>query len=165
MKRRVDPEVGSTDYDFDVWVTPHLLTLQRFAVRLVGATEAEDLVQVALAQAWRRWHTFDPTRGSAQAWLLAILAGTARRHPRSINDARSTQEADVAWSDNPADIDLERAIAALAERQRLAVTLFYTLDLEIADVAAIMDCAPGTVKATLSHARSRLRDLLGGEYG
>lgn len=154
----------ATPSEFDAWARPHLLTMHRFAMRLVGATDAEDLAQVALTQAWRKRETFDPTRGSAQAWLLAIVAGQARRH-RRFTEGAPADHLDVATTDQALDVDLERAIAALAERQRLAVTLFYTLDLPLNDVAAVMACAPGTVKATLNQARSRLRELLGDDHG
>jgi RNA polymerase sigma-70 factor (ECF subfamily) len=59
------------------------------------------------------------------------------------------------------DIDVERAVAGLSRRQRQAVDLHYFVGLDVATVAEVMDCAPGTVKATLHQARAKLRDLLG----
>jgi RNA polymerase sigma-70 factor (ECF subfamily) len=61
----------------------------------------------------------------------------------------------------PADLDLERAIGRLPSRLRTAVDLYYFVDLDIATVAEVMGCAPGTVKATLHQARARLRVLMG----
>ena len=63
---------------------------------------------------------------------------------------------------SPADLDLERAICSLSSRQKLAVDLYYFVDLDVATIAVVMGCAPGTVKATLSQARQRLHELLGG---
>ena len=106
-----------------------------------------------------KWHSYDPARGSAQSWLLAVVAdqaGKARRRIRPVVDL-----VDGAHRDHHADVDLERAIAALAARQRLAVALYYFLDLPVADVAVVMSCSVGTVKATLSQARLRLRRSLG----
>ena len=59
------------------------------------------------------------------------------------------------------DLDLERAVDGLSRRQRQAVDLHYFVGLDVATVAEVMDCAPGTVKATLHQARARLRELLG----
>jgi RNA polymerase sigma-70 factor (ECF subfamily) len=59
------------------------------------------------------------------------------------------------------DIDLERAVDGLSRRQRQAVDLHYFVGLDVAAVAEVMGCAPGTVKATLFHARARLRELVG----
>ena len=61
-------------------------------------------------------------------------------------------------------IDLSLVLRRLSERQRLAVSLFYYLDLGVAEIAQVMGCSIGTVKSTLSDARQRLRALLGEEY-
>jgi DNA-directed RNA polymerase specialized sigma24 family protein len=45
------------------------------------------------------------------------------------------------------------------------VTLFYYLGLPVHEAALVMQCAPGTVKSTLSDARTRLESLLGEDYG
>jgi hypothetical protein len=45
--------------------------------------------------------------------------------------------------------------------QRRAVDLYYLVGLDAATTAQVMGCAPGTVKATLSQARRRLREFLG----
>ena len=57
-------------------------------------------------------------------------------------------------------IDLERAVAKLPARMRLAVDCVYFVDLTVADTAAVMGVSEGTVKSTLSDARARLRALL-----
>jgi RNA polymerase sigma-70 factor (ECF subfamily) len=43
----------------------------------------------------------------------------------------------------------------------MAVHLHYFVGLPVDETAAVMGCAPGTVKSTLFDARARLRDLLG----
>ncbi len=144
---------------FTSWVRPHLVSMSRLAARLSPRGDGDDVVQEALTAAWRKWHSYDPARGSAQSWLLAVVAdqaGNARRRIRPVADL-----VDGAHRDHHADVDLERAIAALAARQRLAVALYYFLDLPVADVAVVMSCSAGTVKATLSQARLRLRRSLG----
>jgi DNA-directed RNA polymerase specialized sigma24 family protein len=55
----------------------------------------------------------------------------------------------------------EFAARRLSGRQRIAVDLYYFVDLDVATIAEVMGWAPGTVKATLHQARARLRDLLG----
>jgi RNA polymerase sigma factor (sigma-70 family) len=56
--------------------------------------------------------------------------------------------------------DLETAIGRLSGRQRLAVDCHYFVGLSVAETAAVMGCAEGTVKSTLNDARLRLRRLL-----
>jgi RNA polymerase sigma-70 factor (ECF subfamily) len=145
-----------TEHEFQAWVAPHLPALRRYASRIAGP-ERDDVLQEALLRAWSRWSTYDAARGEPVAWLIAIVRDRARR-------ARPTPSMPVpeatTWM-TPADVDLERAVARLSDRQRQAVDLYYFVDLDVAAIAQVMECAPGTVKATLSQARARLRELLG----
>jgi RNA polymerase sigma-70 factor (ECF subfamily) len=52
------------------------------------------------------------------------------------------------------------AVRSLPDRQRAVITLHYLEDRSVREVADILEIAPGTVKATLSHARDRLRQVL-----
>jgi RNA polymerase sigma factor (sigma-70 family) len=148
-----------TTGDFGDWVAPHLPAMTRYAARLVGPDDRDDVVQDALERAWRRWATFDEARGRPLAWLLAIVHDRGRRH-RTRRRAPLLVEA-VEAVDAPRDLDLERAVAGLPPRQRQAVDLHYFVGLDVVTVAAVMGCAEGTVKATLHQARSRLRDVMG----
>ena len=58
------------------------------------------------------------------------------------------------------DGELRAAVAALPERQRLAVFLRHYADLDYASIAEALEIAPGTVGATLSAAYSTLRTRL-----
>lgn len=146
-----------TEQEFQAWVAPHLPALRRYAAR-VGGADRDDVLQEALLRAWSRWSTYDADRGEPVAWLIAIVRDRARR-PR-FTPALPTDVDQPIWM-TPADLDLERAIAQLSARQKLAVDLYYFVDLDVASIAEVMECAPGTVKATLSQARARLRELLG----
>ena len=151
------PRAGSAD--FAQWVRPHLPALGRYATRLVGPADRDDIVQDALERAWRKWRTYDESRGSAQAWLLAILHDRARRFRTR---RRTTLElVEGADADTYVDVDLERAVSGLPTRQRQAVELHYFVGLDVATTAQVMGCAEGTVKATLHQARTRLRIQLG----
>jgi RNA polymerase sigma-70 factor (ECF subfamily) len=135
--------------------------MQRLAARLAPAGQADDVVQEALIRAWRKRGQFDPGRGSASAWLLAIVADRARSaRVRTVSEERFEDVDLPVHADRPGDVDLERALARLTERQRLAVDCVYFAGLTVAETAAVMDCAAGTVKSTLSDARRRLREML-----
>jgi RNA polymerase sigma-70 factor (ECF subfamily) len=151
-----------TPADFAQWVQPHLPVLSRYAARQVTPADRDDVVQEALIRAWQRWSTYDDSRGAPVAWLVGILADRCRRHRtrRPVDQLVELVEHGAA-APTSHDVDLERAIEGLSRRQRQAVDLHYFVGLDVATVAAVMDCAPGTVKATLHQARARLRDLLG----
>jgi RNA polymerase sigma factor (sigma-70 family) len=144
---------------FDAFVAPHLRVMWVLASRLVGPEAREDVVQEALLTAWRRFSTYDPARGSARTWLLVLVADRCRKHRRRTRPTVELVDVGVA-SDVEGHLDLSRAVAALPRRQRLAVELHYVLGLPMAECAAVMGCATGTVTSTLSDARAALRTRL-----
>lgn len=140
--------------------------MTRLARRLAPAGDVDDVVQNALLRAWQKWALYDADRGTPTVWLLAITADQARSARRSrlrslqvIDDGAALPE--IATADAVRDLDLDRAVGQLAERQQLAVQLHYFLGLAVAEVGAVMGCSAGTVKSTLFDARARLRRLLG----
>jgi RNA polymerase sigma-70 factor (ECF subfamily) len=141
-------------------IRPHLAAMSRLAARLAPAGDRDDVVQEALTRAWRKRHQFDPARGTLSAWLLAITADQARQARR--RRPLAWLSPDVAGRVRSADerVDVEYAVARLPPRQRLAVDCFYFVGLSVADTAAVMRCSEGTVKSTLSDARTRLKPLL-----
>jgi RNA polymerase sigma-70 factor (ECF subfamily) len=156
---------------FGAWVEPHWRVMHRLALSLTGPDDVDDVLQEALLAAWRKRRQFDSERGSPQAWLLAIVADQARKQW-----ARSRSRSRLALvtardEDEPAErggretvLDMADAVRLLSPRQRLAVSLHYYLDLSVAEVAEAMACSVGTVKSTLSDARTRLHELLGDDY-
>lgn len=151
----------ATPAEFARWVEPHLTAMTRYAARQVAAAERDDVVQEALIRAWQRWSTYDAARGAPVAWLLAIVADRSRRHRTRQPAGHVVELVEHRAPPDTHDVDLHRAVDGLSRRQRQAVDLYYFVGLDVATVADVMGCAPGTVKATLSQARARLRDLLG----
>ncbi|MDQ1724231.1 MAG: hypothetical protein QOG52_1259 [Frankiaceae bacterium] len=157
-------DIGTRE-GFQAWVSPHWPAMAHFAARLVGTVDREDVVQDALALAWRKRDRFDASRGSARSWLLALVADQARKsHRRAARRPRSVTLPDLdSGGQVECSVDVERAIRRLSVRQKLAVDLYYFLDLPVAEVAAVMGCSEGTAKSTLADARTRLHDYLGDE--
>jgi RNA polymerase sigma-70 factor (ECF subfamily) len=169
MQAEARPGCPADPAEFAEWVAPALTPMRRLAVRLAPGADAEDVVQDALTRAWLKRAQYDPARGSAAAWLLAITADRARgarrsrlRRLRLVDDSAALP--DLAAPPLGGDLDLERAIDRLADRQQLAVHLHYYLGLAVDETAAVMGCSPGTVKSTLFDARARLRALLGDDH-
>lgn len=124
---------------------------------------AHDAVQEAFARALakRRKYRGD---GPLERWVWRIAVrtafGAARRDRR--RNAISTPPAEQAdeGADSPTRLALAAALAALPERQRLAIFLRYFADLSYADIAAVAGMSEGTVGATLAHARAALAQAL-----
>jgi RNA polymerase sigma factor (sigma-70 family) len=151
---------------FAAWAGAALLPMTRLARRLAPRADPDDIVQDALTRAWQKRHQFDASRGTAITWLLAIVADQARasrrtrnRWLRIVDDTAEIPEG--TSTDTQRDVDLERAIATLTERQQLAVNVHYFVGLTVEQTASVMGCSVGTVKSTLFDARTRLRRLLG----
>lgn len=153
-------DAPGTAEGFADWVRPHLPAMRRLAARIAPDLDPDDAVQDALVRAWRKRSQFDARRGTPAAWLLAITADQARQARRRRRP--STLLADVSARVRSTDdtVDVEFAVRSLAPRQRLAVDCFYFVGLSVIETAAVMRCSEGTVKSTLSDARSRLRPLL-----
>ncbi len=145
---------------FAAAVTPVLAAMYRLARRLAPAANADDIVQEALVRAWRHRRSFDPNRGSYRTWLFAIVANEARRRRSSFwgipTDVRNLSSPDSSED----SLDLAAALRQLSPRQRLAVDCFYYAGLTVNETAEVMRCSPGTVKSTLSDARTKLRKIL-----
>jgi RNA polymerase sigma-70 factor (ECF subfamily) len=148
----------AADGEFADWVSPHVVAMSRLAGRLAPAGDRDDIVQESLLRAWRKRSTYDEDRGSVLTWLLAIVADQCRRS--RVRSRPTSSLVDAPVTDSPADVDLERGLLHLSERQRLVVSLHYFVGLSVRECADVMRCSEGTVKSTLYDARTRLRAAL-----
>lgn len=129
-----------------------------------GRSSAEDIAQEAFVRAYLRWDRV-AVMERPDAWIrrvaanLAIsrrrrLAAEARallRLPRPRDRTSAPEDEDVFWE----------AVRRLPPRQAQAVALRYADDLSIHEIAGVMRCAEGTVKAHLHNARATLAQRLG----
>ena len=125
---------------------------------------AEDLTQEALLRVWRNWASV-AAMDRPDRWALRVAFNLAKSGFRRLRVARRVAAlADETSTRDPDPTDaiaLRTAIAALPTRQRAAVVLRYFNDLSVADTAAVLGCAEGTVKALTSQAVANLRRRFG----
>lgn len=140
---------------------PRLVGL--LALHVGDVPTAEELAQEALLQLCRRWSSVDNPR----AWLTVVATNLAnswlRRHLAERRAyGRHGQVPDRTHDPDQAEIVAVReAVAALPRRQRTAVVLRFFEQLSVAETAAVMGCAEGTVKANTHRGIAALR-LTGG---
>lgn len=149
--------------------------LLRFArSRGLSEHDATDAVQETLLRAYsrlKRWRA----GGNAVAWLMAIAANVVRETLRRVGGKQSrwlsidaVLESGLATSEDDTQrrmlsermIQLSDAIETLPERQKQAVAWRYLHGMDVAQTAALMSCAEGTVKATVSAGLENLRMLM-----
>jgi RNA polymerase sigma factor (sigma-70 family) len=142
----------------------HTPRLYAVALRVLGGrhADAEDVVQETWIRAARRVATFE-WRSSLTTWLIGIAINCAREATRARGVDAGTaapQPIDAASPSDPATIDLERAIGALPDRQRMVLVLHDVEGWTHAEIARSLDVPPGTSKSDLFRARQFVRACL-----
>jgi RNA polymerase sigma-70 factor (ECF subfamily) len=124
---------------------------------------AEEAVHDGFVRALRHRRSFDG-RGTREGWLWRIVVNEACRRAALERPTLELVAADVAEESTSNGASehgaLELLIAALPERQRLALFLRYYADLNYEAIAAVLGVKPGTVAATLHAAHAALRRAL-----
>jgi RNA polymerase sigma-70 factor (ECF subfamily) len=130
----------------------------RVARALVGEEQlALDVVQQAFVRAVDKRRSFRG-RGPLEAWVWRIVLNEARKQATADRRESLTYAEPGASNGQPAaDAAVRAAVAALPERQRLAIFLRYYADLDYSTIAEALDVERGTVSATLSAAHHSLR--------
>lgn len=156
---------------FDL-VAPRVYGLARRVVR--NPAQAEEVAQEAMIEVWRSASRFDPSRGSAAAWIFTIT------HRRAVDRVRAEQagadrqrKAAAASAQVPFDEvgeavttrlerqQVRRCLKALTELQREAITMAYYGGHTYEQVAMLLNAALPTVKTRMRDGLIRLRDCLG----
>ncbi|MFN8035935.1 MAG: sigma-70 family RNA polymerase sigma factor [Acidimicrobiia bacterium] len=125
---------------------------------------AEDVTAEAFTRAFERWKRVSML-DSPTAWTVTVALNALRRHHRRAGlERRLLRRYRPAEFTLPAsyDHDLWDAVRSLPPRARTAVALRYLGGLTEPEIASTMGIATGTVAATLSKARARLAEELGG---
>lgn len=136
--------------------------------------QSEEVAQEVLVEIWRTATRFDPTRGSASAWI-AVLA-----HRRAVDRVRASQSAidrearaarlEVRTEHDQVAEEVEsrleqqrvrRCLGSLTDVQRQSVTLAYYNGYTYREVADLLDVPLGTVKTRMRDGLIRIRDCLG----
>ncbi len=131
-----------------------------------NAAQAEDVMQEAMANVWRKCHLFDPAKASATTWIFTIVRN---KQIDTIRKQRRPEPEELDWGaeapDDPAETVatsqeeaiLREAVAALPEKQREMIEKAYFGDLTHAEIAEVTGLPLGTIKSRIRLALERLR--------
>lgn len=135
-----------------------------------NAPLASDAVHDAMLQVWRSAERFDPERGHADSWLLALVRYRAldlqRKYRRETTGTELPDLADdepdalsrmVASSEEAA---LRQCLGEVEESRRKLVVLAFTNGLTHHEIAASLGQPLGTVKSTIRRTLMALRSCL-----
>jgi RNA polymerase sigma-70 factor (ECF subfamily) len=150
--------------------SPIVLALALRILRNRG--EAEDVVQEAFVEAWKRARSFDPRRGTAFSFVLAIARSRALDRLRSRGAEGRATQAFALEEKKPVPLPIESAeqrqdreriqgaLASLPPEQRNVLELAYYEGLSQTEIAARTGDPLGTVKTRCRLALEKLAGLL-----
>jgi len=129
---------------------------------------AEELAQETFLVAYRHW---DRIRAldNPRAWARKVainqrgssLRAYLRQQTRERDAVARYEEDSIKLADDHAEV--WQAVRTLPPLQAQVIALYYFEDYSVAQVAAALGRAPGTIKAQLHHGRRKLARLLGAE--
>jgi RNA polymerase sigma-70 factor (ECF subfamily) len=144
----------------------HAAALWRYALRLTGdRNRAEDVVQETLLRAWQHPEVVGDTERSPRAWLFTVarnLIIDESRSARFRSEVSSLDKAPEPAGPDEVNKALDRlliadALAQLSVEHRAVVQRAYYKGWTIAQIAADLGIAEGTVKSRLHYAMRALR--------
>jgi RNA polymerase sigma-70 factor (ECF subfamily) len=151
---------GQTDSAaFDALIGPHLEAGYRTALAILRDPDAaRDAVQESAFKAWRK---LDQVReGKARPWFLAIVANQCRSERRKhwwsvirVPEVDRLPGPDV----NTDNLDINRELARLPREDRLALFLYFYLDLPMQEVGDVLGVSAGGAKTRVYRAAKKLR--------
>jgi RNA polymerase sigma-70 factor (ECF subfamily) len=174
----VDAAAAGSREAFDELVRRYQTAILNLArVMTGGSADAEDLAQDVFVRAWRGLASF---RGesSFRTWLYRVAINVIQSHRGRVSRLRRLFVAAPASDDlddpiesaaDPVDLErrvldrdaIDRALAALPEDLRLAVTLRDVQGLDYRAIADVTGMPMGTVESRIFRARHRLKKELG----
>ena len=147
--------------DFDALIGPHLESGYRTALAILGnPDEARDAVQESAFKAWRKLHQL--REGSpARPWFLAIVANQCRSERRghwwSVIRMPQIDRGEARPEETAQSMDIDRGLAKLPADDRLALFLYFYLDLPLEEVGAVLGLSAGGAKTRVYRAAKKLR--------
>ncbi len=159
--------------DFEIFYRATVVKVAAFFTRLCGDPQlVADLTSETFVQAIASLQNFDPTRGSAKAWLFGIARRVWAQHCERSTKSRAAVVSLAARRqlgqeeiDELAErIDAQHAgaqllirLQQLPELDRAVVELVDLAGLEPREAASVLEISPGALRVRLFRARNRLR--------
>ncbi len=155
---------------FGALVRRHQSVVRNMLARMTGdRAAADDIAQDAFVRAFERIGSYSGG-GSFRSWLCGIAYNEFLHAARKMRSAQRTLDAyaDSEGAAGPGSqaaptgdaIDINRALARLADAERTAVVLCYACGFSHPEAAAVMKLPIGTLKTYVLRGRRKLEDLL-----
>ena len=162
---------------FAVLYDRHSRVAYSLAYRMMGERQAaEDLLQDAFLEIWRRAATYRAERGSLRTWILSIVHNRGIDRLRSLSSRRRTQEKVEAeaptsqpseafaetWRNSQRE-QVRAAMSTLPPEQLKILELAYFSGYTHVEIAELLDVPLGTVKSRMRLGLKKMRDYFGSQ--
>lgn len=129
--------------------------------RLQNVPDAEDITQEVLLKYIKADKTFHD-EDHRRMWLIRVTVNAINSLTTSAWRKRSVplEDAEEVSYTEAEPLGIKEAVEKLPEKYRIPIHLFYFENMTINQIAAVLDCAEGTVKSLLSRGRNKLKSLL-----
>ncbi|HTN99581.1 MAG TPA: sigma-70 family RNA polymerase sigma factor [Microthrixaceae bacterium] len=147
--------------NFDEFYRAEFTGLVVLAVGVTGQRlGAEDLVQEAMLDAFRRWDRVGAYE-NPRAWVRKVVVQRAVKSSKKAKNERAAGARRLLSAVEPDgwiefDPVVRDALLGLPSQQRAAMALHYLEDLSVRDTAELLGVADGTVKSHLARGRLHL---------
>ncbi|GGQ27335.1 SigE family RNA polymerase sigma factor [Streptosporangium pseudovulgare] len=152
---------GGNHEEFREYVVARGPALLRAARHLTGHhSDAEDLLQAALAQTYLAWDRIQDRAaldGYVRRAMVNINISWWRRRKLEEYPSEDVPEPALAGVRAPLPERVEQALDRLPTRMRAAIMLRYYEDMTEPEIAETLGISIGTVKSTVSRAMAKLR--------
>jgi RNA polymerase sigma-70 factor, ECF subfamily len=164
-----DERPGSTPERFEAFYLREYPQVVGLLHGLLGSRlVAEELAQETFLVAYRDWHRISRL-DNPRAWVRKVainqrgsfLRAYLRQQAQERDVVARYEEDRIKLADDHAEV--WQAVRTLPPLQAQVIALHYYEDYSVAQVAAALGRAPGTIKAQLHHGRRKLARLLGAE--
>ena len=154
---------GQTEHAaFDALIGPLLDAGYRTALAILRDPDAaHDAVQEASFKAWRKLNQLREGK-PARPWFLTIVANQCRSERRRhwwsvIRMADVESDAKPTRDDSAESMDIDRELAKLPREDRLALFLYFYLDLPMEEVGDVLGVSAAGAKTRVYRAAKKLR--------
>jgi RNA polymerase sigma-70 factor (ECF subfamily) len=166
----VERALAGEERAFESLVRQYQAPLYYFTLRFVKDEQAAaDLAQTTFLKAFKGLQGFH-RESSFKTWLYRIAINLTKNYlrDRGKKGTESSEDIDPPSHANPLQELiaheeqrlLVQAWGQLPERQRLTVTLKVQEGMKYKEIAAVLGCSVGAVKANFHHACTRLKEIL-----
>ena len=160
---------------FNELLDRHLKTITGLAAHMLGdPVAAEDAAQTTFLRTWQMMPSWQPGQPKLITWMRRVTTNLCLdalkkkkpvfmdRLPEQIDEQKSPEEAALQSGRKAM---MQHALAALPDRQRLALTLSYYQNLSQIEGASVMNISVQAYESLLGRARKALKAVISSSPG